>query len=254
MSTRSQYVSEVPYPETCEVHYPFIASCVAGLRVNRWHTMASLPPVQPILLGVFTSAIPPSTTDAEYLIWSFAREAYTDLRIERCDAEVADHHRPCLAATIRLNGKDQAVTVICDDEGSRTSCGLIVNSLQSPKNLSHNQLQGLGVLLRTALRGITAVRTEQERSNNSCVATQDIDGTVEAVVRAYEHHLKFTPADDRWHDPAPTTGRNRFAAQVRLFVSQGMPIQAVLPAFSCKSSNLVSRLGQTDQMLAHGPG
>lgn len=53
------------------------------------------------------------------------------------------------------------------------------------------------------------------------------------IVDKYERHLKFTPTGCRWSE-----GRSAFTKTVAAFVAAGKPVEFVLPAFPCKSSNL----------------
>lgn len=59
---------------------------------------------------------------------------------------------------------------------------------------------------------------------NSTVATQ--------VTELFETTIKNTAREDRWSE-----GRDAFIKNVDFFVSRNVPIEAVLPAFPCKSSN-----------------
>ena len=67
-----------------------------------------------------------------------------------------------------------------------------------------------------------------------------VDEVVERIVKCYEVHLKYTPKNDRWLTAGEIGGRNMFANQVAFFVQRNLRLTAVLPAFPCKSSNLVS--------------
>lgn len=53
-----------------------------------------------------------------------------------------------------------------------------------------------------------------------------------AVAEMYVRHLKHTTAYDKFDE-----GRRGFEATVGQFVTRGLPVQAVLPAFPCKSCN-----------------
>lgn len=58
---------------------------------------------------------------------------------------------------------------------------------------------------------------------------------IEAIVCAYEEHLKFYAPNDQWE----ACGRVNFATAVERYVAARRKVEFVIPAFPCKSSNLV---------------
>lgn len=64
---------------------------------------------------------------------------------------------------------------------------------------------------------------------------KSVDGTLEAVAftEIFESTIKNTARIDRWME-----GRDQFIENVRFFTSRRLKIEAVLPAFPCKSHNL----------------
>lgn len=61
----------------------------------------------------------------------------------------------------------------------------------------------------------------------------DVNFYTDAITDLFASTLKYSAADDKW----ATIGIERFKSDVRFFVSRGLPVEAVLPAFPCKSSN-----------------
>lgn len=206
--------------------------------------MTSLSAHQPILLAVFLSFI--SAHQSHHHVWSFTGEEYPDLCLDPSSSQKREQGWRVSSASIRRGVQESRlhVNVIHTDSQARPSYVLIVSSPQPPANMIENQLQRLSVLLRTAFRGITEVQLEQERCAHLGYSLDKVDSTVHAIVTAYETNLKFTSASDKWSQSSSTGGRGMFASQVRFFVERGMPVQAVLPAFPCKSSNLVSNLAR----------
>lgn len=58
------------------------------------------------------------------------------------------------------------------------------------------------------------------------------DDVVEEIANLFETQLKNTSPGDQWD-----VGRDYFEGVVRHFVERGLPVEAVLPAFPCKSLN-----------------
>lgn len=70
---------------------------------------------------------------------------------------------------------------------------------------------------------------------DACSVTKALtESLTSTIVNAYERHLKFTPEGCLW----AAVGRAAFFKTVAAFVAEGRPVEFVLPAFPCKSSNL----------------
>ncbi|KAL1413840.1 hypothetical protein Q8F55_001624 [Vanrija albida] len=92
--------------------------------------------------------------------------------------------------------------------------------------------------------GVDAARLSAYLTTLSLAAAESIPPTdaakapdtipiTDSITSVFERHLKYTPASDQWLP----TGRARFVQSVERFVAANRPVEFVLPAFPCKSSN-----------------
>lgn len=62
---------------------------------------------------------------------------------------------------------------------------------------------------------------------------EDLSEFSDLVTDTFAEKLKHTVEHDMWDE----IGREHFRSSVEFFTSRGQPLEAVLPAFPCKSSN-----------------
>ncbi|ODV66559.1 hypothetical protein HYPBUDRAFT_141087 [Hyphopichia burtonii NRRL Y-1933] len=67
----------------------------------------------------------------------------------------------------------------------------------------------------------------------SPVVRGDVENLKELIATTFEEHLKYSTIGEKWNEG----GKDLFKENVGFFVSKNLPIEAVLPAFPCKSSN-----------------